>query len=84
MTKYYCDICGCEVGKVEEFILPILGTKDMCDTHGTVLKRFSAYNPKSVEICNHCKNDIGDLIRLLQGLPSKDLRKKITINVEYS
>ena len=57
MTKYYCDICGCEVSKVEEFILPILGTKDMCDTHGTVLKRFSAYNPKSVEICNHCKND---------------------------
>lgn len=83
MTKYYCDICGCEVDKVEAFTLPVLGTKDAYDTHGNVLKRFFVYNPESVELCHHCKNGLGDLIRSLKGLPLKDLRKKITINVEY-
>lgn len=70
MKVKQCDICGKIQEEMENFILPIRGYKkvEIVTENGFGYQDIEGYYPFDVDLCDDCKNKIGEYIESIKGI----------------
>lgn len=56
--KYFCDLCGKECEHTPDYVLPELSVGSYQNV---------AVSSRQKDLCNECKKEVADIIRLLKG-----------------